>query len=237
MARDKLVQTLGVWLPTAAGVREKIVVKIFYDASADMFYAPVPQHMAPNQYGGRSKTLNDAGQVVTERHVNAHICGRSPREVQEKVYAAGAAYEKAVTNSQKVIVYKMAYATLDKDGRRTHEGGLAFEDGLGLTIDWATGYEIRVGTAEPTVYAYDPTATQGHILNQSVIGGSEYTAIRWSQAREDFFRSVDERLVAMVARLRDFLKDGPALEQAIDRGDAKFMLGHESTPDQTKAAR
>lgn len=218
------MKTFTCWVPGPDGKKEKKKITVRYDGNRDNFFAIAPAHFADELRGEAGSSWTAKGGLVEKPDPTyGRISGATPKTVQKYFERSCENYCDAITKRRKVIVYSLKWCGLDSyslDG-----GGIHFEKGKGIIIDWQVGWELKL-VERTTYYHKDPIANPTLCTN-SIIGGSDYKAIDWTQDREDFFAGLDRKLEKLIERSREFLGDDKKLVKLLDAGQGALLLGHD----------
>jgi len=215
MPRDKKIMTSKVWVPDINGKQTETLVTVYFDRRQDDFYVKCPYYLLP---GGFSRCTSRSGNGPVEvRYPDGSIRGDRPQETLDKFVSQCNRYVKAITQKRKVVAYRVKY---DDDW--------LFDRGIGLFLEWDTGWEVAVG-ANIILYKHEPPDEPGAVIcNQSHLFRGERNDVQimdWTEERETFFRGLEEALEKLKSNCRNFLGDAGKLALAIDTGMVGLMIG------------
>jgi len=145
----------------------------------------------------------------------------SPDQLETAMRNMGKEYDEAITKRKKVIVYRLtmgkaAIEELDMWGFCGTAGTSIL--GYGFSVSHEIGFEYTVGEK-----SYIKGLSEGD-LEFDMKTFHDQKVIEWTQAREDFFKSLQEATLDLCRKIGDFMgEDKEAQLRAIDSG--KLLLG------------
>jgi len=207
--------TSKMLVPDINGKQTETPVTVYFDRKQDNFYVRCPHYLLPDGFG-RSKSRSGNGPVEV-RYVDGFIRGDRPQETLDKFVSQCHQYTRALTQKRKILAYKVTY----NDSWR-------FERGIGLFLEWASGWEVTAG-GHVMLYKHEPPDEPGTVIcNQGHLFRGEWDDVQvmdWTEERENFFRSLEDALEKLKSNCRMFLGDVGKLVLAIDGGMVGFMIG------------
>lgn len=229
----KRLKSFTEYVPEVNGDLEKKQVVIYYNDKLDLFSIPIPEYMDTSAVRSQQSSIggrkSPEGPVIRDGYVHAE----TPDKVREIFERLCRKYREGVRTSRKVILYILKYSL---GGHDQEHREMAFEQGVGLALDWDVGWEIKLGSERAQYLDYDPCdpANKNLCTGRSMrLGGNgrverESTiALDWTEEREEFFRKLDDRLKQLIANSRAYLDNGEDLVKLIESGTAMKALGFE----------
>jgi hypothetical protein len=212
--KDRVITSRKISVPDQDGHCSDKIVEVLYDRHGDKFYVELPGFL---QYKAEEKTVEIKGDTPQKALTNAeHVCSE---------------YKGAVIKRRRVIIYQLF-------GQKRSDKGGEFDrnPGTGLRVHWHACWEFTVKPVQkswgsPGETQYGATERCPSPLEGDWISPRDYDydkqgwkVIPWTQQREDFFRSLEVGLVALVDRAQEIMGNRKRLVATIDARPTTRLL-------------
>lgn len=218
--KDRAITSRKIRMPDQDGDCSDKIVECLYDRQGDKFYVPLPGYLA---YKADEETVN--------------VTGDSPKDALDRAEKVCGDFRGTILKKRRVIIYQLGHR---KRGEKGFEMGDSDDRGTGLRVHWHACWEFKVsgvirwGHEDREIIQFGqtekcPSRLEGEWVVPKDHWKGTWKTIAWTQEREDFFRSLELGLVALVDRVKQVMGSPKGLGAMIDaRPTTRLLEGPKS---------
>jgi len=213
--KDRAITSRKVRMPDEDGDCSDKIVECLYDRQGDKFYVQLPGYLA---YKTDEKTVD--------------VKGESPKLALDAAEQVCEDFRGMIFKKRRVIIYQLGWR---KRGEAGDQMGNSSDRGTGLRVHWHACWEFKVsgvvrwGHEDRVIVQFGktercPSRLEGEWVVPKDHWRGTWKTIDWTQEREDFFRSLETGLVALIDRAKQVMGSPRGLGAMIDARPTTRLL-------------